>query len=310
MKRIIATAFALILIFVISFDSSASIKVDGVEERYEWNNAEYINLISRADSNNVDFALIKCYFDSNGYDAYFMLYSTDRLSDNLNNCGFILTLDNGVEITVNPNDVIVDAEPSLYNVSAKINVDESDGTYCEIKVSFKKGLPDVVSGTVSYLDGTGNNSYYYPFSFVFKEHSDADVSVITTENTTKVKTTKPKTTTDPKTTKVVETEKNKTTSAKHKENKTVVYFYEKEVVVSQVYVSESSPITTNEVNTAVPSLTEQTQRDFHIADGLEIQKIICALGGVVLVGFAAWAGLSVKKKSGENSSSDSEKTEK
>ena len=63
MKRIIAAAFALILIFVTSFDSSASIKVDGVEERYEWNNAEYINLISRADSNNVDFALIKCYFD-------------------------------------------------------------------------------------------------------------------------------------------------------------------------------------------------------------------------------------------------------
>lgn len=318
MKRFINVILIFALLLSFTFISASAIRIDGSDSEFEWDGAECIRNVIGADSNNVEFALIKCCFDDNGYDAYFMLYMTDDLSDSLDNCGFILTINDGVEITVTSSDVVSDAAPDLYNVTAKMNIVESDGVYCEIKVSFKKGLPDTVSGTVSYVDGTGNNSYFYPFSFVYK---DAVTTVTVAENSTlkptarvtKEKTTKQKATSKSTTTKQSAsktTQKAEKTTKKQKENKTVVYFYEKEVVISQVYVSETvNNVITAEESTTAPSSVQAIQSNYQTADGIAIQKIICALGGVILVAFAAWAGLSAKKKPKEKASNNSEKSE-
>ena len=160
------------------------------------------------------------------------------------------------------------------------------------------------------------NSYYYPFAFAYKEVELTEKPTIAkTEKTTKPKTTeakavkttsKPKTTSKVTTTKQAATEKIKTTSAKKSESKTVVYFYEKEVLISQVYVTDTptqtSVINAKETTTAVAS-TELAQDNLEMADKIAVQKIICAVGGVILIAFAAWAGLSAKKKHSENDNS-------
>ena len=306
--KIVASLFlVLFLLISITFNASAAIKIDGNVHDFEWDNAEYIQIISHPESNNVGFSLLKYCLDSNGYDVYVMLYLADGLSENLDNCGFILTLNDVIEIKANNECVTAEYDPVLYNVSSSFRINESDGAYFEIKVSFKKGLPDSVGGTVSCIDGAGNNSYFYPFAFN-NPYSVTELthkpSVTLSEKTTRVKITE-RDTVKSETTKKPVTEKVKTTAPKRKVDKTLVYFYEKEVFISEVYVSETASavnVAPVEESTTLSSAAEQTQRSFQIADGVEIQKIVCIIGGVVLMAFAAWAGMSVKKSANKNDS--------
>ena len=323
MKSLITSILILALIFTSVFVMSNAIKIDSAEQALEWKNAECIEIISRADSNKVDFSLLKYYSDSNGYDAYFLLYLTDSKSEKNDKCGFIFSLGNDFEITITSDKATSVFDNNLYNVDYKFNIIEEDGVYCEMKVAFKKGLPATVNGTVSFIDGEGNNSYYYPFSFENYvettaintiEKTTVKPTVKTSEKTTKEKTTKEKTTSKPKTTKQTTTQKAKTTSAKKSENKTVVYFYEKEVYISQVFVSETSVSDLNTVSeesttAAATTAIASTERSFQISEGVTAQKIICALGGAVLITFAAWAGLSAKKKT-DNAGDEAKKSDK
>ena len=312
MKSVIISILVLALIFTSVFITSNAIKIDGKEQGFEWDSAECVTVITSADSNNVDFSLIKCYLDSNGYDAYFLLYLADSVSDSLEKCGFILNLNDGVELKITSDKFVGDYNSDLFNVTSKINVVKSDGVYCEIKIAFKKGLPDSVGGTVSFIDGTGNNSYFYPFSFVYREITTTEkTTAVSAEKTTKEKV-KVEKTTRASTTKQKVTEKSKTTSTKPKGNATVVYFYEKEIYVSEVYVTQVVSVSDAETTLSALATTETSQRSFQISEGVTAQKIICAVGGAVLIAFAAWSGLSAKKKPDKTSketdqSSDSDK---
>lgn len=309
MKSGLISVLSIFLIFLITINSYAALRIDGADNDLEWEDAECINPITNSDSNNVSFGLLKCLFDSNGYDAYFMLYLSDNKSESLDKCGFIFSLNDGVEVTVTADNVQIDCNSSLYNISAETGLTGDDGICCEIKVGFKKGLPDAVNGTVSYIDGTGNNSYYYPFNFFYRESTVTEtVTVKATEYITAEKTTKAKTTSAPKTTKDV-IEKVSASATKRTE-KTVVYFYEKDVYISEVYITDIIPVShsnISEESTTVPVIAETTQRSFQIADGIMIQKVVCAVGGLIFIALAAWVGLSAKKNHKDKENCEAQK---
>lgn len=292
MKRLYFV-ISIFLIFAFSLNAHATVKIDGTDDGLEWQNAEYIMLINEVGINNVDFGFAKTLVTSE-YEIDYFLFLSDRISDSYGNAGFILTVNDSLEINVSSSGIQVQGDPDLYHVDAKMSVEEHDGAACEISVSFKRGLPEKISAKACLIDGNGNHSYHYPIICVNPFYVEETV----------VDTTKQPVTSSPsekKTERVtkeiknsdlteVTTERSKTT--KKSDNKTVVYFYEKEIIVSQVYESDKNvSVIDNFSDNISTSADVQT-----LSKGLKIQQLICIAGGVVLLGIGAWASLSGKKK--------------
>lgn len=291
-------------------NSHAAVTVDGIDTGNEWRKAEYIQLITEPKENNVGFAYAKALIDSE-YEVHYLLFFSDSLSDNYDLAGAILKLDD-LSVEVTRDGFIVNGDSDKYYVDAAMAVNDNDGASCEITVGVKRGLPEKISATVSFIDGNGNHSYHYPVSvtneLLSKTETDADDE--TEVRTTKPKTTKPKSTkvntvksSSTKPQKVTESKTQKKTS---KGNSTVVYFYEKEVLISEVYISDNPE---NEIDFELQESTDFIDPDinnrFSVSDGLKIQKAVCICGGVLLIALGAWAGYSGKnKKTSVNDSSD------
>lgn len=304
MKSLFKLLIAIFIISTLFVRSFAAVKIDAFDGGIEWQNAEYKLLIDKAHSNNVDYAYMKYQIDSNNYDVYFLIHLSDFNSASYDKAGVILTLLNDVIITVTSDNVTVEGNSPDYSVESEITANENDGVICEMRVGIKKGIPQNISGTVSCIDGNGVKSNYYPFTLnnpnVEESTTARSVNNVTekiiTEKTTRYR--EEKKTTN-KTTKAVTTKKIEKTTKK-KENKTVVYFYEKEVIVSQVYLTEIIPSqsvaeTTSSEETATIQVSANASDELQQSDGMKIQKVICVLGGALLIGLGAWAGISVNK---------------
>ena len=272
-------------------------------------------MLNDADANNISYGSMKYLIDDNGYDVYFFFYFNDEKSSDFNSVGIEMILCDDLTVTITQNGTAVDGDSKKYYVDAQMKLSENDGFYCEVRVSFKQGIEPKIFGKVSFIDGNGDYSKYYPFTV-------EGLNIVTTEpaeDVTKEKTTSKrmqnsaseKTTVKEKTTSQPKTEKANTT--KRQEDKTVVYFYEKEVVVSQVYVTVQNTTVLSadikyEENTTAPQATIKPAETAQISEGITVQKIICIVGAVILIAFGIWAGLSAKK-SGKEPRDEEEKTE-
>lgn len=304
MKPVLKILIVLVFLYACCINTFAAVKIDAFDSGTEWQNAEYKLLISEPNVNNVDFAYMKSIIDQNNYDVYILIHLSDSKSSSYDHAGFILTLLNDVTITVTADNVRVEGNVADYSIESQIDVIENDGVICELRFGIKKGIPQIVTGTVSCIDGEGVTSNYYPFTLNnpnVEESTTAKHHNNITENSneeivSRYREEKPITnnTTKAATTKKVE----KTT--KKKDNKTVVYFYEKEVVISQVYVTEISQsqsfaYTSSSQETAISQAASYATDEFQQSDGMKIQKVICVLGGALLIGLGAWAGISANK---------------
>lgn len=295
MKRLYFV-ISIFLIFAFSLNAHATVKIDGTDDGLEWQNAEYIMLINEVGSNNVDFGFAKTLVSSE-YEIDYFLFLSDRISGSYGNAGFILTVNDSLEINVSSSGIQVQGDPDLYHVDAKMSVDEHDGAACEISVAFKRGLPEKISTKACLIDGNGNHSYHYPIICVnpfYVEETVMTTSDITKQPVTSMLSEKKteRVTKEIKNSDLTEATAERSKTTKKTDNKTVVYFYEKEIIVSQVYESDNTvSLIDNFSDNLATAADVQT-----LSKGLKIQQLICIAGGAVLLGIGAWASLSGKKK--------------
>lgn len=314
MKRILTVAISIILLTVTVVVSSA-VKIDGYDDGLEWQTYETDVEITGKHGNNVNYAAMKHRY-LNEYELYVFLFLSDDSSETMDNAGFILDISDELTLTVTESGTQIKGDTSKYSVESKMAFVDENAASCEIVIGFKRGVPEKFNASVSFIDGQGTNSYYYPVNIT------SGAEPVTQPDTTKpIKTTKPEKTTKPRTTKnkVTTTKSEKTTSVKtnpqttkaKKENKTVVYFYEKEVIVSQVIVTE--PVQTVIVTETVAQSETETEaptRQSDLTTGFVVQRVIVAAGILLLIVGGAIAGMSIKKSKSENNNpSDNESNE-
>lgn len=314
MKRILTVAISIILLTV-TVVVSAAVKIDGYDDGLEWQTYETDVEITGKHGNNVNYAAMKHRY-LNEYEVYIFLFLSDDSSETMDNAGFILDISDELTLTVTKSGAQIKGDTSKYSVESKMAFVDDIAASCEIVIGFKRGVPEKFNASVSFIDGQGTNSYYYPVKIT------SGAEPVTQPDTTKpIKTTKPEKTTKPRTTKnkVTTTKSEKNTSVKtnpqttkvKKENKTVVYFYEKEVIVSQVIVTEPvQTVVVTETVTQSETETEAPTVQSNITTGFVVQRVIVATGILLLIVGGAIAGMSIKKSKSENNNpSDNESNE-
>lgn len=328
MKSTVIKILAFLVAVMIPFSFCSAVKLDGEDDGVEWNNAQLDVLLQKKEANNVNYGLVYTIVDKNGFDLYFLIFFSESPVGDYVSSGIILTL-NGFEITVDSNGNVNNPDSDLFNIASGVKVEENDGCYVEMKVGFKRGLPENISAKLCFVDSNGTHSYHYPFliqnslsstaqnseSVVNPSHENVTNERSTIPKTTKLKTTKPKTT-KLKTTK----SGSKVTKAPKRTQKpevgnTVVYFYEKEVVVSEVYLGDglstlAEPICDVYSANAVqqkPTVIDENAAKYN--EGVKIFRVVCVISGVLLAVFAVWTGLNGKKTEKTSANATDSKSE-
>ncbi len=297
------------MIIVFSFVSTFAVNIDGKDDGVEWQHISTKIMINKKHSNNVDYATMK-YQVVDEYEVCFLLYLSDRTSENCEKSGFILNIFEDLTVTVSSNGTQLKGKTDNYFVDSKMVYIEDNAVSCEILVGCKRGLSDEIKGTVSFIDGEGISSYFCPFNVELPTEAattnkTTKAETTRTERTTRAKTTDSKTTTE----KPVKTTVERTTkkpSETRKPDKTYIYYYEKEVIVSQVIVSDAvQTIVISEV--ATDSQTETVTQRANLTTGFVVQRVVVGLGILLLIVGGAIAGMTFKKtKSVEEKTEDTE----
>lgn len=302
--------FALFLIMImVPVVTCFSVKLDGVDDGIEWASADCVALIDKKDSNKIDYGSISYIVDKNGFDVYFLIYYSDKSASPYASAGILLTFGNDV-ISVDCKGNVINPNPDLYIVEVVTDINENDGCYCELMIGFKRGVGDSLSGKICFIDGEGTHSYHYPFTVINRYAASTSEAVpttrVTVERTTKAKPSSDKTT-KTRTTKpelsANETDLQKTTkkiSVNSDNNKTVVYFFEKDVVVSEVYVGSGGVDSTepvgaiNSENIVQQSVVADNKAEMY-NEGVEIFRVVCVISGILLGILAVWVGFNNRK---------------
>ena len=318
MKRILCVALSVILLTV-TVVVSAAVKIDGYDDGVEWQSYETDVEITGKHGNNVNYAAMKHRY-INEYEVYIFLFLSDSSSESMENAGFILSISDDLTINVTESVTQINGDLNKYSVESKMVFTDENAASCEIVIGFKRGVPDKFDASVSFVDGQGINSYYYPVSIASGTEAVTQPHTTKSDKTTKPeRTTKPEKTTKPKTTKPRTTKNKVTTTGTHKsttaktsiqttkakkENKTIVYFYEKEVIVSQVVITE--PVQTVVVTDIVTQEeTEAVADQSDITFGFVMQRVVVVGGILSLIIGGIIAGMNIKKSKSEEVTSDS-----
>ncbi len=342
MKRIVSAFFALIFLF--AFVTSAfSANIDGIDSGFEWENATAYKLTDGESNCGVDFGLVKVKFDTQNNAVFlcFMFIDPALEPENLST-GISVSIENSepfiMTMASSPQNIDIDK----YHIEGAMSVDENNGATCELRVGIKAGLPKNLSGSVRFIDANGEPSNYYDFILVNEEYVETTELIISptkdnddpvynpnllTQKATKEQTVKPKTTQKKKTT-TKQTERTRWTISdspysytgrtKRQEKKTeplqtiivpaiTVYYYEKEIIISHVYISqpnatvdktETEPISVSSAATEIISHSDTTSTVVPLSSGSKY-KIASILGGGAAFAIIAISGVAtVKKKAG------------
>ncbi len=291
----------------ITLISSYAVKIDGIDDGVEWQAIENDVAIRSKHSNNVNYAIMKHQF-INDYELCIYLYLSDNTSGTIENAGFIVEISDDFSITVDSSGARIKGDESKYFVDSSIKYFDNNSACCEILIGFKRGLPNGINGSVSFIDGKGINSYFYPFDFDSPIESTTELKTTKPEKTTKATTAKPPSTEKKTTTtKAEKTTTPKTTQKEtqaKKQDKTYVYFYEKEVVVSQVVVVETVPTVVVTNNNAQESSTEILTMKSDLTTGFVLQRVVVIAGVILLIVGGAVAGMTIKKSKNSEHTTD------
>ncbi len=265
----------------------------------------------------------------------FMLKDPKLKKDNMN-AGISLSIEDSEPFVITASSSPIEYDIDKISFSGAMSVDENNGATCEIRIGMKAGVPRELNGTVRFIDSDGKLSNTYDFSIKNDSYIEPTAigessGVIyktnkyeTKKNTTRKSRTE-KSTANKYTTVEFKinnsppysytgklkptTEKKKTTTVKEKttaQPKTkkpatkpagaTVYYYEKEVIISQVYITE--PITHKIETTAEAETqtTEQTTKTVSLSKGRKLKIATAVTAGVLLFALAAWGAIGAKKK--------------
>lgn len=259
--------------------------------------------------------------------------------------GISLQIENSLpfEITMSSSPNYYDV--SKYSFEGAMSVDENNGAICEIRLGVKEGLPKELDGSVRFIDANGEPSNYYYFTLVNEQYVETTAVQIapTRDNddpaynpdllTSKAKTTKKSTTKKSRTT-TKKTTSSKTTTRKSingtpysytgrtekiTERKTeaqtekivdtpagiTVYYYEKEVIISQVPVTQAAETseqivyaTAVHTATTAPNTEIRAQKTVSLSKGSKYKIIASVIGSIAFAAVAVFGVTGVKRKRG------------
>ena len=333
MKRLLCAVAALLMLLAFAV-SAFSVTVDGIDGGAEWDGAPVKRLFSGESNCKVNFAAVKAKVASSESAVYlcFMFKDPDAALFNPA-AGVILNVGNDT-FTVTMESAPCSDDTADHSFDAAITADQNHGMTCEIRLGVKHGVPKSLDMSVRFIDTAGELSNHYAFTVENTEYSETQPVIVapptekpakttkakkttTQRNTTKRQTTRKATTKRPKTTiHPVKTTAERTTKAQTqrttKEPKTkaqrtkavriegnaTVYYYEKEVIISQVIIT-------------VPAAEAETTESAISAlnHGTKMKVVITSLGFILLLIIAAAAvggRLLGRRKADENDESDGE----
>lgn len=334
--------------------SASSVDIDGYQGGVEWDGATSDLLISGESNCGVEFALVKTLIDTESSALFLCFTFIDQKikTDNLN-AGVALCVENSDQFEITLFNSYLSADSSKYSFDSAIRADENNGAICEFRIGFKYGLPETIPFSVRFIDAEGALSNVCRFSVINNFYTETTELIIDIEEkeTTKAKaTSKKKTTryrTDAETVYVYITNKKSTTKKRttkfyiqtsppysyvrktkapttkkiitekpniSKYKPATVYYYEKEVIISHIYISEmqTTPLIsyTSALNDNITteSVTEPStdtvysykeKSAFSLSKGMNYKTIVLVFGAI---GFAIIAAVGVKssRKNSDN----------
>lgn len=274
--------------------------------------------------------------------------------------GVMLSVENSDYFEVTPASSPAFADSSEYSFEGFTSTNDDNGATTEIRVGFKLGIPREISGKVRFIDAEGKLSNVYSFTVINDEYTETTELLITqaAPETTKkssaksAATTKKKTATTKKksetkkatadrseeeteefeisktprrytyvrTTKLRATEKAETSAKAKKTSPATVYYHEKEVIISQVYVTLTEELKTggNITDTEETTAAAQTQNEassesateakstFSLSEGTKKKALIGIMAAVSFTVIAVAGTKSSKKKSDNDENPDSQ----
>lgn len=251
-------------------------------------------------------------------------------------------------------------DSSEYSFEGFASTDDDNGATTEIRVGFKHGIPREISCKARFIDAEGKLSNVYSFTVINDEYTEATELMITQNEpattkkssakpaaTTKKKaaTTKKKSVTDKetkaqaentteefeisktprrytyvRTTKPRTTGKEETTARAKKTSAATVYYHEKEVIISQVYVTltEETKAVGDVTDTEEATTAEQTQNEaasepsteikstFSLSEGTKKKALVGIMAAVSFTVIAVAGTRGSKKKTDNDETPDSQ----
>lgn len=318
MKRVVALAIAAIVSFASCF-TAFGVTVDGNDQGFEWDGATTYRLFSGESNSSVNLGAVKVKFAPEEYAVYLCFMFKDSMLEQGNDlAGISLSVENSPSYVLTMSNSPYAADVDKYDVSGAMYIDENNGGTCEVRVGIKSGVPKEISCSVRFIDYEGVPSNYYYFTLVNEQYTETTERIIkptadnsdpvynpdristkpekttktTTERQTKATTTK--STTAKKTT----TQKAKATKAAKTEKETqgvTVYYYEKEVVISQVIVTQTVTETTTQTTTETQIATAEQTTSIPLSVGSKYKMIAGVVCAAAFIAVAAWSIIGAKK---------------
>lgn len=343
MKATLSLFLASILLLLLSA-AAFSADIDGIDNGAEWDNATAYRLVDGESNCGVEFGLVKVKFDMEN-SAFFMcfMFIDPMLEQGNLSVGVSVSIENSEPFVMTMASSPQNTDIDKYNITGAMSIDENNGATCEIRVGVKAGLPKTVNGSVRFIDASGEPSNYYAFTLVNESYVETTGVIISptkdnddpaynpgllTRKTTKEQTLKPDTTRKKRTT-TKPTERTRwalkdspytyTGRTKHEtERKEIVqtvivpaitvYYYEKEVVISHVYINEpnahsvateAEPETVN--SNALTSVGQNDSRSYTVflSEGKKYKLILMFCGSVAFAAISLFGVAAVRNKSGK-----------
>lgn len=341
--------FCLIIIIstflFVSVINAFSINIDGINNGAEWDNASVDLLLNGESNSGITYAVVKNIIiaEENAVCLCFLYIDPSAESDNTN-VGISITPEGSHSFDFDVSDLLYHNDTEEYSIDGAVTVDENHGATCEVRIGFKKGLPRNISLDVQFIDSSGAYSNEYSISVInsfYSEPTELIVNETDVKNTKRdtyndndytlkkqttkpeKKTTKfyiqtsppysyvrktkaPKTTSAPKTTKVSKSETVK--------EKPATVYYEKEILVSYVYVTEESSTATEPSvteafsagTTSYENIMPTEKKSVSLSKGTKYKIIIGIFAALSFTVIAAASTVSAKKSSGKDETPDSQ----
>lgn len=331
-----------------------SVNIDGVNDGAEWDGAPVEKIFEGESNSKIKFASVKNMIDSEESALYlcFMFIDPYLETDNIY-AGISLTMENYDTFSFDASDSYYHSDTYDFSFDGAIFIDENNGASCEIRIGFKEGIPENISLDVRFIDSSGTYSNVYPLSIFNNSYSETTelfinepvyVEVKTTRrksNTVKVnktseydlknRTTKPDKTefyiqTSPPYSYVRKTKASKTqkvtdeakTKPVTKRQEAVTVFYEKEVIISHIYVTAEVSTTAETVtssvaeksvyeisaNTSAPSTF--VTKPIPLSKGTKYKIIIGIVSAVSFTAVAVASTVGAKKNNHKENNPDSQ----
>lgn len=344
--------------FVSDFSKAYPAEIDGLHDVIEWDSAVITVLVDGESNSGVDFGLVQTMIDSENSAVFFCFMHKDSSLDKSNTeTGVMISVENSDYFTVTPAMSPAADDSSKHSFEGFSSADDNNGATTEIRVGFKHGIPKEINCKARFIDAEGRLSNIYSFTVVNDEYTETTELIIThaepettkrpatvkaaattkrkTATTKKKSETQKRTTTEPteafeisktprrytyvRTTKPRATQQ-ETTSRVIKTSPASVYYYEKEVIISQVYITMTEDTkTVSDTNGAEETTTKaQTQNatpaepateaknTFSLSEGAKKKTLIGIMAAISFTVIAVAGTRSSKKGSDNDENPDSQ----